>query len=142
MAFLANLGLYFVLFLPLTLALGALTGLYVGPATGATQVEALAASGPSFPIFVWFNILFPRLVPLLLLVPVVHFAHRTSARRGYGRWPSSALTLGLFLGLFVGLFGTELANAAVLFLVGLPAAVYGALLRAPRRRDQGEDSSG
>lgn len=129
MAFLANLGLWFVLFLPLTFALGALTGLFVGPATGATQAEALAASGPVFPLFVWLNLLFPRLLPLLVLVPVVHIARR----RIPGRWPLALLTPVLFLALFLGLFGVELLNGPVLFLVGVPAVVYGALLRVRRR---------
>ena len=81
MAFLANFALFFVFFLPLTLAVGVPFDFYVGryqPAEEASQ------------LFYWILVGWPLLLSSVLFVPVAHIA-LAIARRGHWNLDRSAL---------------------------------------------------
>ncbi len=99
MALLANIALFFALFLPLTFLVGLPGGWYVGPA----QLDAEA-----YPLFIWLLGGLQLVLPCLLWVPVAHFTlrrARTSLGRGGLRRAALVLLPAGFLAVHVLLRG-------------------------------------
>lgn len=128
MALLANVALFFALFLPLGFLIGWLAGFFVGP-------EQTAAD--AYPLFLWTLGVLPLLAPGLAWVPIAHFGLRFAARRldrsQLRRLALVALPLGLLAAHLVA-WGTRVLGLPLLVLVVIPGAAYGAVFRIPVRR--------
>ncbi len=130
MAFLANVGLFFVLYMPLTFVIGWLFGFYVGP----TQTP-----DDSFPVLIWIVVVWPLLLPSFLWVPVAHIALRMARRR---QWldPARLRPLAVFLvpagllAVHIGVWRGVVLGLPLLALLIVPGLVYGLTFRIPRRR--------
>jgi len=133
-AFLANLGLFFVFFLPLTLLVAIPFDLYVGryqPAEEATQ------------LFLWMVIGWPLLFPSVLFVPAAHLALAIARRAGWGpnrgtlrKLAVVILPLGLFA-FHLWIWGTVVFGAPLLLTFGVPGALFGWVVRIPESRRSG-----
>ncbi len=131
MAFLANFALFFVLFLPLTLAVAAPFDFYVGryqPPEEAAQ------------IFYWMFVGWPLLLPSVLFLPVAHIGLAVT-RRVYRDLDHSSLRrlalavfpLGL-LGVHLLVWGGVVFSLPLLVSFLIPGAVFGWLARIPKHR--------
>ena len=131
MALLANLALFFVLFLPLTYLVGWPFDYYVG--RYMTPEEAPR-------VFNWIVMGWKLLLPGVLFVPVAHVA-LAIARRTLGepdrqrlrRLVVVVVPLG-FLAVHLALWGTAVLGVPLLVSVLIPGAVYGLIARLPMRR--------
>ena len=131
MALLANLALFFVVYLPLGFAVGLAGDFWIG---------RYQSSETGFPLFYWIVVGWPLLVPSLLIVPVAHIAlaigRRLGPEAGAGRLRLLAIAVAPlgFLAVHLGLWGTTVLSGPLLATVLLPGAVYGLVARIPRRR--------
>lgn len=126
MAFLANVALFFVLYLPLTFLIGWIFGWYVGPTQGSED---------SYPLFIWIVVVLPLLLPGLLWVPVSHLVLRMSRRRldraALRRLAIVLLPVG-FLAVYLLVWRGVVVSLPLLVLtIGIGAA-YGFAFRVPR----------
>lgn len=125
MALLANIGLFFVLYLPVTYLIGLLGGFYVGPTQGRDD---------SYPFFIWVVVVWPLLLPSFLWVPVAHIALRL-ARRRLDRNRLRVLAIALvptgLLAVHLVLWGGVVLSLPLLIVTIVPGALYGMLFRVP-----------
>ena len=135
MALLANMGLFFVFYLPLTYLIGLLGGFYVGPSQGPDD---------SYPLFIWLVVVLPLLLPSFLWVPLAHVLLRVSLRRlerDRLRVLSVFLVPAGLLAAHLGVWGGVVLSLPLLFLIFIPGAAYGLVFRMPRSRSRAELSS-
>jgi hypothetical protein len=130
-ALLANLALFFIFFLPLTLLVAIPFDLYVGryqPAEEASQ------------LFLWMIIGWPLLFPSVLFVPAAHVALAIARRFG---WSPDRGTLRMLavvilpLGLLwfhLWTWGTVVLGAPLLLTFLVPGALMGWVVRIPAWR--------
>ena len=131
MALLANLVLFFAVYLPLSYAVGWAgdfwLGRYQSPEEGAQ-------------LFYWIVVGWPLLIPSLLFVPLAHIA--LGITRRLRRDPSPGrlrlLVVALaplgFLAVHLALWGAVVLSAPLLASILIPGALYGLVARIPRRR--------
>ncbi len=125
MALLANMGLFFVLYLPLTYLIGMLGGFYVGPTQGPDD---------SYPLFIWVVVVWPLLLPSFLWVPIAHILLRIGLRRlerNRLRLFAVLLVPAGFLVVHLWVWGGVVMSPQLLTLAILPGAVYGLVFRIP-----------
>ena len=126
MAFLANIGLFFFFYLPLTYLIGRVGGFYVGPTQGPDD---------SYPLFVWLVVVWPLLLPSLLWVPFAHILARIGLRRlerSRVRLLAVLLVPAGILAVHLGLWGDEVMSPQLLILAIAAGAAYGLVFRLPR----------
>jgi hypothetical protein len=128
MAFLANCGLFFVVYLPLTFLIGWLFGWYVGPTQGPDD---------SYPVLLWIVVVWPLLLPSFLWVPPAHIVLRIARRRLEGaqlrRLAVAVLALGI-LAVHLLVWGTAVLSLPALVLTLVAGGLYGLVFRIPRRK--------
>ncbi len=125
MALLANMGLFFVFYLPLTYLVGLLGGFYVGPTQGPDD---------SYPFFVWVVVVWPLLLPSFLWVPIAHFLLRIGLRRlerNRLRLLAALLVPTGLLAVHLWVWGGVVLSPQLLILAIVPGVVYGLVFRIP-----------
>ena len=128
MALLANMGLFFVFYLPLTYLLGLVGGFYVGPTQGPDD---------SYPLLIWLGVVWPLLLPSFLWVPAAHILMRIGLRRlerSRVRLLAVLLLPAGILAVHLVLWGGVVLGPELLALAIVPGALYGLVFRIPRTR--------
>ncbi len=125
MTFLANVLLFFVVFLPLTYLVGLPFDFFVGPNQAGDE---------AYPFFTWLVVVLQLVLPALLFVPIAHVGLRwlrgRHSRRAL-RWTAVAvLPLG-FLGAHLAAWGPVVFSPQLLVLLLVPGALYGLTFRVP-----------
>ena len=126
MALLANMGLFFVLFLPLSYGIGLWGGFYVGPYQGPTD---------SYPFMIWLIVVSPLLLPSLLWVPIAHLLLRVGRRRlerDRLRWFAIFLVPAGLFAVHLAAWGGVVLSWPLLTLMVIPGGIYGLVFRLPR----------
>jgi hypothetical protein len=131
MAFLANLVLFFVFFMPLTFIVALPGDFYVG----RYQPEEEASQ-----LFYWILIGWKFLIPSVLFIPIVHIglaiARRTSvplAPESLRRIALVAFPIGL-LAVHLYFWGTVVFSVPLLVTFLVPGVLYGWVARIPKAR--------
>lgn len=131
MALLKNLGLFFVVFLPLTLLVGLPGDYYL--ARHQSPEEAT-------PIFYWMLVGWRVLLPCILFLPLAHLALAVSRRAGWRpdqatlrRVSLVVLPLGM-LAMPLWLLGVHYLSVPLVVSVVVPGVVLGWLARIPLPR--------
>lgn len=128
MALLANMGLFFVLYLPLTFLIGLLGGFYVGPTQGPDD---------SYPLLIWVVVVSPLLLPSFLWVPIAHFLLRAGLRRlerNRLRLLAALLIPAGLVAVHLWVWGGVVLSPQLLILAIVPGMVYGLVFRIPLSR--------
>ena len=133
MALLANMGLFFVLYLPLSYGIGLLAGFYVGPYQGPND---------SYPFLIWLFVVSPLLLPSFLWVPIAHILLRVGLRRlerDRLRLLAIFLVPAGLLAVHLAVWGGLVLSLPLLILMLVPGGVYGLLFRMPRSGSRTRD---
>jgi hypothetical protein len=126
MTFLRNLALFFVLFLPLTLALSHGAGLLAGPAI----VDGELTRTTPYPVPYWMTSVLVLVLPTVVLVLPLHWLRR----RGLGSVAVAVTTSVSFVALVIAIWGAGFFSWPVIVFVALPALAYGSALKQARPR--------
>jgi hypothetical protein len=126
MTFLRNLALFFVLFLPLTLALSHGAGLLAGPAI----VEGELTSATPYPVTYWMTSVLMLVMPTVVLVLPLHWLRK----HGLGSVAVALIAAFSFVALVIAIWGGGFFSWPVIIFVALPALAYGSMLKQARAR--------
>jgi hypothetical protein len=126
MTFLKNLGLFFVVFLPVIAITGMIAEGIAGPASPTWRV--------GWNPLLWLVWTAPWHAPVVVAVPLLHILGRRLARRGSRSAArrtllvASPLTCAVVM---LGVYGPDNAGAGTLLPILLAGLAYGAVLRIP-----------
>ena len=129
MALLANLGLFFAFYLPLTFAVGLPGDFYVGRYQAPEEEAAL---------FYWIVVGWPLILPSVVALPAAHIALAVARRargdfdrKGLRRIAAVAIPLS-FLAVHLWIWGAAVLSVPLLVSILIPGTLLGLVVRIPR----------